>query len=90
MEAWAIATLTRQIYGHGNCGSELMIQKELIVQKNSSYENRNFPPVFIERKKAEKYLSTLKDKRNKKVVPITINGFEIDKCEFCQSNPGRI
>lgn len=54
MKIYTIGTEVSQTYGHGDCGSQTMIQRE------GFYGSGDFPPCFLTRKFAENYLAEKK------------------------------
>ena len=63
---FTIGTKTSQCYGHGDYGSELMIQKD------GAYGAGEFPPCFLTKPEAEAYLATMERKHDKVVVELNL------------------
>jgi len=67
MKGYIIATTTDECYGHGDFGTELSMRQEGIYD-----ETRHFPPVFLKRESADKYLLDDDSSYTKSVVEIDI------------------
>ena len=64
---YAIATRTRECYGHGDYGHELKIE-----QVDSYHKIGSWRPVFTTRSAAQHYLDGLTWKANKQVVELEL------------------
>lgn len=67
MKGYIIATETDECYGHGDYGKELAMKQE-----NAYYTKGVFPPIFLKKESAEKYLNSLEWKHGKTVEEVEI------------------
>lgn len=67
MKGYIIATETNECYGQGDYGNELSMKQE-----NAYHTKGVFPPVFLKRESAEKYLKSLKWRHGKTVEEVEI------------------
>ena len=67
MKGYALVTKVSECYGHGDYGEELAMK-----QKNAYAGELDFPPVFLNKEKADEYLKDFQFNWNMQVAEIDI------------------
>jgi hypothetical protein len=66
MKVYGIASEQRRTYGLGDCGVEQ------VIETTEGYGTGPYPPVFVSREQAERYLTTMRFPKSKHVVELEL------------------